>query len=99
MKRLLYIFGVPGVGKTTAVNAALGEPLYESETPIPHMVYHGGVQLDRRFGGIESDKGGTDTLAFDVISKVEAWTNSEEGPGVIKGNRVSVGKSTKSVNP
>lgn len=67
--KLLYIFGNPGVGKTTTLNRVLGEPVEECLTPIPHLWYAGGIQI----GKTRDRFGGTDALSFSIVNRVIEW--------------------------
>lgn len=65
MKRLLYIIGYPGAGKTSALREALdGAPEPDRiDKPFWHKIYPGGIVLGRdRAGGF----GGTDALPMNV---------------------------------
>lgn len=78
MKRLCYLIGVPGAGKSTAVAGVLapwGEPVAEHRLPFAHRVLRHEllgtvVELGRhREGGYP----GTDSLSMAVQPRVVAW--------------------------
>lgn len=66
---IVYVIGLPGAGKTTAVQAALAmfhvEP-DEHATPIPHVRYGNVWHLGRHR---ENGFGGTDSLAMNINPK------------------------------
>jgi hypothetical protein len=69
-KRLLYVVGFPGCGKTAAMTAILGSPCEIKMQPFKHMVYRNGVI---QLGGDREYHGGTDALALNVQPKVIDW--------------------------
>lgn len=71
VKRLLYLVGIPGSGKTTLMAAALaGVPsLGEASKPFAHVVYPRGCQLGR----LRSKFSGTDALSLSVQPRVLEW--------------------------
>lgn len=87
MKRMLYIIGEPGVGKTTVVLSALPLPSAELEAPIPHLVYPGGVQLGRWRGQFS----GTDGMTNNIKPRVLDWLGQPDGPSVVvaEGDRLA----------
>ena len=70
---MLYVVGVPGVGKTTLLRRVLPDPIEERIDPFPHLVYAGGAQL----GSAREEFGGTDALAMSVQPQVEEWLREE----------------------
>ncbi len=92
-KSLTYVIGAPGVGKSTAVAAAIrllgwGEPTQELK-PFAHQVYgrYDAVQL-----GKQADNGfpGTDTLSLGVNPKaVEFISNSTARTVIAEGDRLA----------
>tara|TARA_R110000824_G_scaffold283335_1_gene471723 strand:- start:95 stop:616 length:522 start_codon:yes stop_codon:yes gene_type:complete len=89
-KRLIYVIGYPGSGKTTAVRSALdGLDSKLMLEPVKHTVYGNGlIQL-----GCEREvHGGTDVLAFNIQPKVIDWLPSCTAPLVIgEGDRLANG--------
>lgn len=78
MKRLLYLIGPPGVGKTTALDAALaGVHRYEQSHPFAFQCYsvrgENGNFSGAQLGGRRASFGGTDTLPMNVQPKVVEW--------------------------
>lgn len=62
-RQFLYVIGVPGSGKTTALRTVLGlVPSQQHEKPIAHVVYPDGIQLGAERGKFS----GTDAMPLNV---------------------------------
>jgi GTPase SAR1 family protein len=85
---LLYIFGDPGIGKSSLMAALVGGQVYESRhQPFAHMVFGNGVV---QLGSDRTPYGGTDALALDVQPKVTAWLQQERPDMVLaEGDRLA----------
>ena len=91
MKRLIYVIGQPGVGKTTAVNAALGQPESEHPKPFYHLFYADGAVC--QLGRLRDDFSGTDALSMSVQPIVEEWLRTHQVPTIVaEGDRLANGK-------
>lgn len=71
MRHLLYIIGIPGSGKSTALAAALqGLPVVgQGSQPFAMVHYKYGVQLGR----VRKAFSGTDALSLSVQPRAEDW--------------------------
>jgi hypothetical protein len=85
---LLYIFGDPGIGKSTMVSALVGGLLYECRhRPFMHMVYACGVM---ELGSDRQHFRGTDGLALDVQPQVVSLLDKQRPPLVLaEGDRLA----------
>lgn len=69
---VIYLVGVPGCGKSTAVRLALDRLGIQPEhhlTPVPHLRFGDVWHL----GGLREPFGGTDTLSMSIQPKAIAW--------------------------
>lgn len=84
MKRLCYLIGVPGSGKTTLMTAVLA-PFdgIEADKPLPHVSFRNGRVA--WLGKQRPPFGGTDALAMNIQPKVLAWMQSPMAPDWIIG--------------
>jgi ribose 1,5-bisphosphokinase PhnN len=65
---MIYLIGAPGAGKTTLMRAiTANRPHSTMKTPIPHMLYHGAIQL----GTERAAFSGTDALPMNVQPAAE----------------------------
>lgn len=70
VKRLFYLIGQPGSGKTSVFDVLFGQlPSFKTDQPFIHTQYENGVQL----GAKRQAFGGTDVLPMNVQPKVEEW--------------------------
>lgn len=88
---LLYIFGDPGIGKSTVVAALVGGRTYECRTaPFIHLAYDNGVV---ELGNDREHFRGTDALELDVQPKVLKWLQEEQPALVLaEGDRLANGR-------
>lgn len=79
--RFLYLFGPAGCGKSTIMRRALGEPDQRYDSPVPHMLWPGGVQLgrDRKPDGSPTAFPGVDRIGKGQHAKLLAWLKSIPG--------------------
>jgi hypothetical protein len=88
------VFGEPGIGKSTAVAAALAqaEVLGEFRDPLPHIVYRD-ISQHRyacQLGRISGTFPGTDGLSYNIVNKVVPFIASASFASVIaEGDRLS----------
>jgi len=90
-KHMLYIYGEPGVGKSTLVTALIGQAEPETTTePFAWARFDNGVSY---IGAFREEFPGTDALALDVQPKVIAWLESY-GPHLVlaEGDRLANAK-------
>lgn len=74
MKRLLYVIGEPGIGKSTAVRALTSRyDAVQQDEPVPHINYadETGVHAFQQIGRDREGFAGTDALSMSIISKAE----------------------------
>lgn len=69
--RMVYVIGPPGVGKTTTVRAALGEPDRIYTSPFAHCQHFDTGIFE--LGLPRSWYGGTDALPMNVSPRVVRW--------------------------
>jgi hypothetical protein len=84
----LYILGIPGAGKTTALREALKDrPAWRLTFPVSHIRYAGGLlQLGKQHPLF----GGTDTLPFNAKPVVLQWLTSYPAPFLVaEGDRLA----------
>lgn len=90
-RRLLYIIGVPGVGKSTILAEALRDTpiIGHFGKPIPHVAYSSGGQL-----GVLRDKfSGTDGMSMSIQPKVLSFlAGCSWDAAVAEGDRLANGK-------
>lgn len=93
MKRLLYVIGEPGIGKSTAVRALTSRyDAVPQETPVPHINYadRDGVHAFQQVGRDREGFGGTDALSMSIIDQAEQFLLREAGPRVLlEGSRLA----------
>jgi hypothetical protein len=84
------VIGPPGVGKTTAVQRALGPPTTELLNPVPHLIYADDlIQLGR----IRPPMSGTDALSMSIAPRALEFVRSEPAAKVVaEGDRLATGK-------
>jgi hypothetical protein len=69
--RLIYLIGPPGVGKTSTVRAALGDPDRVFTDPFAHCYHYESSIFE--LGYPRSWYGGTDALPMNVMPRVTRW--------------------------
>lgn len=81
--RLVYVIGVPGAGKTTALRAALSDfTATPRQRPFAHVEYELGEI--RMLGRWRDGASGTDALSMNVQPAVLEWLE-RVGPGIVVG--------------
>lgn len=90
-KRLTYIIGEPGIGKSTLVEAlTAGAPYEDLIDPFYLRRYDNGVtELGRR----REEFSGTDALPMSIQPAVEQWLTAI-GPGLVLGEGDRLGNAT-----
>ena len=71
--RIIYVIGLPGAGKSTAVESVLKGTGYRElaeKNTVPHCVYDDGVIM---LGKWREKFPGTDAIGFSMQPKVEEW--------------------------
>ena len=102
MMRVVYVIGVPGVGKTTVVEAALAD-LAETRTPVELPVPHerldvGGVAVGAHLGKRRAGFGGTDALAMNIQPRVVEWLSGQPYPLILaEGDRLANAKFFRAI--
>ena len=83
----VYLIGSPGVGKTTLVKELTKDWLLADTASIPvkHLCYTTPFGRAIELGHRREPFGGTDTLAYDAINKIEQWLPALEGIDLIIG--------------
>lgn len=87
-KWLSYVIGIPGSGKTTAVNTVMeAAPVNgEERDPFAYTIYSGGVQL----GANREGHSGTDALPYSVLPTVLEFLGDTEYDTIIaEGDRLA----------
>ena len=74
--RLVYLIGPPGVGKTSTVRAALGDPDRVFTEPFAHCFHYESSMFE--LGYPRSWYGGTDALPMNVMPRVVRWLDALE---------------------
>ena len=71
----VYLIGSPGVGKTTLIKELTKDWFLSSTetTPVKHLCYATPFGSAIELGHRREPFGGTDTLAYDAINKIEQW--------------------------
>lgn len=85
VRRLVYVIGEPGAGKTTAVEAACAPytPI-DLEDPIPHRAWMDGRDLAFvTLGRHRPPFSGTDTLGMSIQPAATRWLTHEASPTVV----------------
>lgn len=91
---MIYMIGVPGVGKTTAMVAALGPGDPKQDGAVPYVVHGDWLQIGKERAGF----GGTDALAMDAQPKVIEWLRTKKPERVIaEGDRLANAKFFQAV--
>lgn len=85
MKRLVYLVGVPGAGKSTVVRKAMEHlPMMPESRPKPFQHLYWPKQDASYLGRSNGDFPGTDTLSMSVQPKVLEWLR-EGAPSLVFG--------------
>jgi hypothetical protein len=85
------VIGPPGVGKTTAVQRALGPPTSQLVNPVPHLIYGDGGLI--QLGRIRPPMSGTDALSMSIAPAALEFLRAEPAPKVVaEGDRLASGK-------
>ena len=74
---MIYMFGQPGAGKTTAIVELCkllgGSLLYEANSPIKHRGSSSPIGMFSLLGGNAFPFGGTDTLSYTCVQTSPLW--------------------------
>lgn len=86
---LVYIFGEPGVGKSTLMRTLLnGLPAHPSDKPVPHIWYGDGLAME--LGARRESFSGTDAMAMSIQRKAEAYLHEQPARLVLaEGDRLA----------
>lgn len=89
-KKMVYLIGIPGSGKTTLFRELLGGLAEGAEVvsqPFLHTVYRNGLY---QLGGERETFGGTDVLPMNVQPKVVEWLGTTKATRIIaEGDRLA----------
>ena len=96
MKRMIYMVGYPGSGKTTVMGKVVEKWNFSvEEYPFKHTVYDNDVI---QLGYPREIYGGTDGLSFNVQPKVAEWLVACDSPMVLaEGDRLANNKFFETV--
>ena len=94
-KKLTYLIGYPGSGKSTAMKSLLYGPFARESKPFKHIIYKSGaVQI----GDIREEYSGTDALPMNVQPVVIEWLRETEYKNIYaEGDRLGNDKFFRAV--
>lgn len=92
--RFVYVIGLPGSGKSSAVKRALLSKGYvkgtEFEKPVPHIEWSNDTDTVTELGRRREAFSGTDALALNIQPKAIAWLETTDAETVIaEGDRLA----------